>query len=88
MGVKIDTGPLRAKIEELIREQAGKAISGEAKMDAVIEEAAQWADDHTKWGFLGPLGPIAEGMDGVVFRGVLRIVGQFLFEELRKIGQA
>jgi hypothetical protein len=77
--MKIDFEALKDYVEERIRLEAQKAVSGPEKLDAVIEAAAEWLDDHTG----SFMGPFARPM----FRFVMRFVGEIVFLELRKLGQ-
>lgn len=85
--LQVDTKALRAKLEALILEQVPNLIPGEEKMDAVVDAGAKWLDEHVRWGFLGPVALFAEAVDGKVFRAVVGLVAQVVYEQLKDLGK-
>ena len=83
--MKIDVSGLGAKLEELILAQAKKAISGAAKMDAVVAEAVEFLD--AKVVFRGPLAPVLESISDVVIRTLVGGAAQAVYDLLSKAGK-
>lgn len=88
MAVKIDVKALEAKLEELVLSQTLKAIPGEEKLAIVVNDAARWLDDQTRWGFLGPLAIVAEAADFEMFRTLMWVPAQMAYNRVKAAGGA
>ncbi len=76
------------KVQETIVHIAliSKDAKGEEKLDQVVETVAEWADAQIQFRpTLG--GRIAERVDGLVCRGLIRVLAQFEFDSLRASGK-
>ena len=83
--MKIDVSGLGAKLEELILREAGKAIAGPQKMDAVVAGAVEWLD--AKVVFRGPLAGVLESVSDVVIRTLVGGAAQVAYDLLSKAGK-
>ena len=86
MILKDQAAQWRQKIGELILEHATQAIPGEHKMAAVVAKVAKWADEQLRWKKLGPLAPLAEAIDGLLLKTILKIMAQMVYDELKQSG--
>ena len=90
LGIKWEK--LEPLAEELILEIAGDLLPGEEKMQEVIDELAEKADDFLEWKGLPTVIALGlEAIDGVVIkavaRGTLRPMVQKVYEKLKAEGK-
>lgn len=82
---------IREKIEDLILSQAPSAIPGPEKRAEVVKQLSRWLDDQIRWGFLGPIAPVAEALDGKLIEmglsGLLDLVVQETYDRLKAAGR-
>jgi hypothetical protein len=71
--VKLNLLALRNKAVELIMDLAGDTIPGPEKMDEVLDELADDADDFLKWTWIGAPGLLLEMVDGPALRALIRV---------------
>lgn len=89
-GVRIDLDTLRREAATMMLDLADDDISGPEKMDEVLDELVEMADDLLVWTWAGPAAPFLELGDGPALRAMARLVlrpyVQRLYDELREIG--
>ncbi len=90
LGIKWEK--LEPLAEDLILEIAGDLLPGEEKMQEVIDELAERADEFLEWKGLPMVISIAlEAVDGVIIgaiaRGTLRPMVQKVYEKLKAEGK-
>jgi hypothetical protein len=83
----LDVKAFEAKAKELILKFAKEAIPGPEKMAAVVDKIAEWADTEIKWGFLGPIGPMVEAVDGIVIKKLIELPLQLVYNKLKEQGE-
>jgi hypothetical protein len=81
---------LKDRAVELIKEQVSMRVPGPAKMDLVLEELADLADEYLIWNWAGVAGPILELVDGPVVRALVHLAirphVQAAYDELADLG--
>jgi len=90
LGIKWEK--LEPLAEELILEIAGDLLPGEEKMEEVIDELAEKADEFLEWRGLPVVVSLAlETIDGVflraIARGTMRPMVQRVYEKLKNSGK-
>jgi hypothetical protein len=90
LGIKWEK--LEPLAEDLILEIAGDLLPGEEKMQEVIDELAERADEFLSWSGLPMVIAVAlEAVDGVIIkaiaRGTLRPMVQKVYEKLKAEGK-
>ena len=86
MKLKIDMDELRKTAETTVKRLAVQKIGGPAKHKRAVREVAEWADDKLQFGD-GPVGRVAESLDGPLLRLIIGAVVKQSFDKLRKIGE-
>lgn len=77
---KINTKALRAKLEDLILDAARESLPGEDKLRNVVDAAADWLAKQTKI-------PVPDPIEAAVYRTILWVPVQFVFDALRDAGR-
>jgi len=73
-GVEIDDETLAGLAGSLVVDMALEAMPGPEKMDAVLDELVEHADEFLVWTWCGPAGFFLELIDGPALRALVRVL--------------
>lgn len=77
---------IREKAEEIVRSFAVENEDGAEKHERVVSNLSMWIDDQLKWGD-GPVGRLAEQIDGVVIRLLVGVIVKEVYDRTLGAGK-